>query len=286
VAGGVSDLIYFAKRPTVKKLFPLFDLFINDVFSMSYRSHCSVIGFTEVLPSIAGILMNKEITALDKGLKGHMHPTVFALGGMKADDSVKVIRNVLRRNRADTILTSGVVATIFMMAKSIDIGDTNRKFIEKQKFSDQVSIASKLLEEYPNKIAVPTDVALDKEGERAEVKTNEIPKDLPIADISPETIAHYSGVLGDARVSIFHGLSGIFENKKFGLGTEELLKAATKSIYSIARGGHTLEAIDQLGLESKFSHLSMGGGASITYLSGETLPGIESLMKAAALMQK
>jgi phosphoglycerate kinase len=212
---------------------------------------------------------------------------IFALGGMKADDSVKVIQNILRRGGADKILTSGVVATVFMMAMGIDVGDTNRKFIEEQKFSDQVSIASKLLKKYPDKIVVPMDVALlNKEGERVEVKTNKIPKDLPIADIGHETIDRYSDILKDAHVSVFHGPAGIFEIEKFRLGTIELLKAATKSAYSIAGGGHTVEAIDQLGLEAKFSHVSMGGGASITYLSGETLPGIESLKKAAARMQK
>jgi phosphoglycerate kinase len=122
--------------------------------------------------------------------------------------------------------------------------------------------------------------------ERVEVETDKIPKDLPIADIGHETIDQYSDILKDARVTVFHGPTGIFEIEKFRLGTIELLKAATKSSYSIAGGGHTVEVIDQLGLESKFSHISMGGGASITYLSGETLPGIESLKKAAARMQK
>jgi phosphoglycerate kinase len=154
----------------VEKLAPLFDIFINDAFSVSHRSHCSVIGFTKVLPSIAGLLMDKEITALDKGLEGHEHPMIFALGGMKADDSVKVIHNVLRRGGADKILTSGVVATVFMMAMGIDVGDVNRKFIGEQKFSDQVPIASNLLKEYSDKIVVPMDVALlNKDGERVEV---------------------------------------------------------------------------------------------------------------------
>jgi len=259
---------------------------LKDAFSVSHRSHCSVVGFTGVLPSFAGPLMDKEITALDKGLKGNVHPKIFVLGGLKAEDSVKAIHNILGRNRVDKILTSGVVAMVFMMAKGIDIGDANKKFIERQKLSDQVLIASKLLDDYPNKIAVPTDVALDKNGERVEVKTTEIPKDLLVADLGPDTIDYYSGVLEEARVSIFHGPAGIFENEKFRLGTEELLKAASRSTYSIAGGGHTLEAIDQLGLDSKFSHVSMGGGASITYLSGEILPGIESLMKSAVRMKK
>lgn len=275
-----------AKSHMVKKLAPLFDLFINDAFAVSHRSHCSVVGFTEVLPSIAGILMDKEITALDKGMKGNEHPTVFSLGGTKADDSIKVTKNVLGRGGADKILTSGVVATVFMMAAGIDVGDANRKFVEDQEYLEQIPIAAKLLKEYPGKIAMPVDVALNKNGERVEVAVDKLPTDLPIADIGLETIVNYSKDLKDARVTVTNGPTGIFEQEKFRLGTAELLKAATQSGYSIVGGGHSIAAIDQLGLESKFSHVSMGGGASITYLSGEPLPGIEALKKAALRMRK
>ena len=123
-----------AKSQMVKKLHPLFDLFINDAFSVSHRSQCSVVGFTEVLPSVAGILMDKEITALDKGLKCQEHPAIFVLGGAKANDSVKVISKVLKRGGADKILTTGVVAIVFMMAKGIDVGEVNKKFIEDEKY--------------------------------------------------------------------------------------------------------------------------------------------------------
>jgi phosphoglycerate kinase len=275
-----------AKSHMVKKLAPLFDLFINDAFAVSHRSHCSVVGFTEVLPSVAGILMDKEITALDKGMKGNEHPTVFSLGGTKADDSIKVTKNVLGRGGADKILTSGVVATVFMMAAGIDVGDANRKFVEDQEYLEQIPIAAKLLKEYPGKIAMPVDVALNKNGERVEVAVDTLPTDLPIADIGLETIVNYSKDLKDARVTVTNGPTGIFEQEKFRLGTAELLKAATQSGYSIVGGGHSIAAIDQLGLESKFSHVSMGGGASITYLSGEPLPGIEALKKAALRMRK
>jgi phosphoglycerate kinase len=275
-----------AKSHMVKRLAPLFDLFINDAFAVSHRSHCSVVGFTEVLPSIAGLLMDKEITALDKGLKGDEHPTIYSLGGTKADDSIKVIENVLRRGGADKILTSGVVATVFLMAAGIDVGEANRKFVEDQEYLEQIPIAAKLLAEYPDKIAMPVDVALNKNGERIDVAVSALSNDLPIADIGLETIVDYSKELKDARVTVMNGPAGIFEQEKFKLGTSELLKAASESDYSIAGGGHSVAAIEQLGLESKFSHVSMGGGASITYLSGEPLPGIEALKKAALKVRK
>ncbi len=275
-----------AKSHMVKRLAPLFDLFINDAFAVSHRSHCSVVGFTEILPSIAGLLMDKEIIALDKGLKGDEHPTIYSLGGTKADDSIKVIENVLRRGGADKILTSGVVATVFLMAAGINIGEANRKFVEDQEYLEQIPIAAKLLAEYPDKIAMPVDVALNKNGERIDVAVSAISNDLPIADIGLETIVDYSKELKDARVTVMNGPAGIFEQEKFKLGTSELLKASAESGYSIAGGGHSVAAIEQLGLEPKFSHVSMGGGACITYLSGEPLPGIEALKKYALKVRK
>ena len=275
-----------AKSHMVKRLAPLFDLFINDAFAVSHRSHCSVVGFTEVLPSIAGLLMDKEITALDKGLKGDEHPTIYSLGGTKADDSIKVIENVLRRGGADKILTSVVVATVFLMAAGINVGEANRKFVEDQEYLEQIPVAAKLLAEYPDKIAMPVDVALNKNGERIDVAVSALSNDLPIADIGLETIVDYSKELKDARVTVMNGPAGIFEQEKFKLGTSELLKASAESDYSIAGGGHSVAAIEQLGLESKFSHVSMGGGASITYLSGEPLPGIEALKKYALKVRK
>jgi len=275
-----------AKSHMVKKLAPLFDIFINDAFAVSHRSHCSVVGFTEVLPSIAGLLMDREITALDRGLKGDEHPAVYSLGGTKVDDSIKVIEHVLQRGGADKILTSGVVATVFMMAAGIDVGEANRKFVEDQEYLEQIPLATRLLADYPDKIAIPLDVALNKDGKRVEVSVTAIPKDLPIADIGLETIVDYSKELKDARITVMNGPAGVFEQDKFRLGTSELLKAAAESGYSIAGGGHSVAAIDQLGLESKFSHVSMGGGASITYLSGEPLPGIEALKSSARRMRK
>jgi phosphoglycerate kinase len=225
--------------------------------------------------------MDKEITALDKGLKAHDHPTVFILGGTKVDDSIKVIQNVLNRGGADRVLTSGVVAIVFMMASGLDVGEANRKFIKDQKYLDQISIAAELLKAYPDKIALPKDVALNKNDERIESNVNEIPADLVIADIGAETIAEYSKVLKESKVAVLNGPMGVFENDEFKLGTTELFKAVAESSYSIAGGGHTVAAIEQIGLWSMFSHVSMGGGASVDYLSGSPLPGIEALKKAA-----
>jgi len=270
-----------AKSHMVRRLAPLFDLFINDAFAVSHRSHLSVVGFTEVLPSAAGLLMDKEIESLDKGLHGSERPCVFALGGTKVDDSIKVTKNVLSRDGADAILVSGVVGTVFLMASGVDVGQTNVNFVEGQGYADQVDLARRLLADYPTKIVMPVDVAVDREGDRLDVAVDMIPPDLSIADIGLETIVDFSRRLREANVVVMNGPAGMSEKEKFALGTFETLKAATGAGFSIAGGGHTVAAIEKLGIESKFSHVSMGGGASITYLSGDPLPGIEALKRAA-----
>ena len=275
-----------AKSHMVKQLYPLFDLFVNDAFAVSHRSHLSVVGFTEVLPSAAGRLMEKEIDSLDMGVRGNEHPSIFVLGGTKADDSIKVIQNVFNRGGVDQVLVTGVVATVFQMAAGINVGEKNREFVAGLDYSDQVAIAKDLLDKNPGKIIVPKDVALDKDGERLDVAMEKIPPDLQIADIGLETIVDFSRRIKEAKIVVLNGTAGIFENEKFALGTTEILKAATESGFSIAGGGHTSAAIEELGLEPKFSHVSTGGGASISYLSGDLLPGIEALKKAAARYRK
>lgn len=275
-----------AKSHMVRQLSPLFDLFVNDAFAVSHRSHLSVVGFTEVLPSAAGRLMEKEIDSLDMGVRGNEHPSIFVLGGTKADDSIKVIQNVFRRGGVDQVLVTGVVATVFQMAAGINVGEKNREFVAGLEYSDQVSIAKDLLDKNPGKIVFPQDVALDKDGERLDVVMDKIPSDLQIADIGLETIVDFSKRIKEAKIVVLNGTAGIFEKEKFALGTTEILKAATESGFSIAGGGHTSAAIEELGLEPKFSHVSTGGGASISYLSGDLLPGIEALKKAASRYRK
>ncbi len=275
-----------AKSHMVRQLSPLFDLFVNDAFAVSHRSHLSVVGFTEVLPSAAGRLMEKEIDSLDMGVRGNEHPSIFVLGGTKADDSIKVIQNVFRRGGVDQVLVTGVVATVFQMAAGINVGEKNEEFVEGLDYSEMVPVAKDLLDKNPGKIVLPQDVALDKDGERLDVAMEKIPSDLQIADIGLETIVDFSRKIKEAKIVVLNGTAGIFEKEKFALGTAEILKAATEAGFSIAGGGHTSAAIEELGLEPKFSHVSTGGGASISYLSGDQLPGIEALKRAAARYRK
>ena len=266
----------------VKKLAPLFDLFLNDAFAVSHRSQLSIMGFTEVLPSGAGRVMEKEISSLDRGIKGGECPCIFVLGGAKVDDSLNVTENVLSNGSVDRVLLTGVVANVMLAASGVNIGKVNMDFIESQGYLEQIERGRKLLEKFDGKIGLPIDVALNDNGKRIEVQVDELPSDnFPINDIGLETIVSYSKEIRNAKTVVLNGPAGLSEVDPFALGTHEIIKAAVHSEYSIAGGGHISAEIRNMGYEDRFSHLSTGGGACIDYLAGMVLPGIEALKKAA-----
>jgi phosphoglycerate kinase len=270
-----------ARTHMVKRLAPLCDVFMNDAFSVSHRSHLSVTGFTEVLPSIAGRVMEKEIDSLSRGLSCNERPCVYVLGGTKVDDSIKVTKNVLERGCADRVLVTGVVANVFLAAAGVNIGNANMGFIEKQGYLDQIDIARELLARFKKNIGLPVDVALNKNDERMEEKVPRLNTELPIHDIGIETMVKFSQEISNAKTVVMNGPAGVFEKDAFALGTYELIKAGTMSGFSVVGGGHIAAAAEQLGVSGKFSHVSTGGGACIDFLAGEKLPGIEALKDAA-----
>ncbi len=267
----------------VRKLTPLVDIYLNDAFAVSHRSHLSIMGFTEVLPTGAGRVMEKEITSLDRGIKGGERPCVFVLGGAKVDDSLKVAENVLVNGGADRVLVTGVVANVMLAASGVDIGSVNFDFIESQGYTDQIERAKKVLDKFNGNIGLPIDVAFNNDGERIEANVSELPDgNLPINDIGIETIVAFSEEIKNSKTVVLNGPAGLSEVEPFALGTHEIIKAAIESAYSIAGGGHISAEVRNLGYEDKFSHLSTGGGACIDYLAGVPLPGIEALKTAAA----
>jgi phosphoglycerate kinase len=263
----------------VKRLAPHADMFVNDAFAVSHRSQLSVVGFTSVLQSVAGRLMEKEIKSLSRGLskKG----TVYVLGGIKANDSIDVIENVAARDEVDAILVTGLVANVFLAASGADLGSKNLDFINSIGCTTQIGRARELLTKYGDKIEMPIDLAgasQENHDKRVEIPVSELPTDLSINDIGIETAVSFSEKIKNADTVIMNGPAGIFENDAFALGTQELILAATKSKFSIIGGGHIAAEAYTLGIESKISHISTGGGACIDFLSGRTLPGIEALM--------
>jgi len=265
----------------VKKLSPHVDMFVNDAFAVSHRSHLSVVGFTRSLPSIAGRLMEKEIRSLSRGFSEN--GAVFVLGGIKASDSIDVIENVAARDEVEAILVTGVVANVFLAANDIDLGKKNGELIDSIGCTTQIGQARELLAKYGDKIKIPVDVACadqDDHEKRVELSVSELPTDLPINDIGIETILSFSETIKNAETVIMNGPAGLFEKDAFALGTKELILAATKSKFSIIGGGHIAAEAHNLGIESNISHISTGGGACIDFLSGRKLPGIEALEDA------
>lgn len=269
-----------AKTQLVRKLSSVVEIFLNDAFGTSHRSHASIVGFTPILPSGAGRLMEKEIDALNRALE-RAESAVFVLGGAKVDDSIRVMKNVLERSSADKILVTGVVANVFLAANGVNIGEKNKKFIQDEGYEGEIEKAKQLLSKYSEKILLPVDVALSKNNARVEVSISEIAPEYQICDIGFETIDKFKREIEGAEVVVFNGPAGVNENPDFALATNELLMACTRSKFAVMGGGHTSAAAEKLGIDSKIAHVSTGGGACMDYLAGEKMPGIIALIEAA-----
>lgn len=266
-----------SKTILVRELSPLIDYYINDAFAAAHRSQASLVGFTVNTPSAAGRVMEKELTVIQDALDNVKHPCVFLLGGMKPDDSIDVMENVLSNGTADSILTTGIVGNIVLWASGADIGEVNRKFISSRGYEDMVSKAKELIDKFGDKVKYPIDVACEIDGERVDIDYNQIPNES-IFDIGIKTISYYAKEIRDAEAIFANGPAGVFEDPKFAMGTEDLINAiANSNGFSLIGGGHIAAATAGLGLEDQMSHLSSGGGACISMLAGKKLGAVEAL---------
>jgi phosphoglycerate kinase len=271
-----------AKTEFVQKLAPLADIFVNDAFAAAHRAHVSIIGFTPLLPSASGRIMERELKALGKVLHTPEKPCVYILGGAKADDALRISQYVLENNIADHILTGGIAGHLFLAAKGIDLGKPNMELLEKKDLMGLVPGIKGLMKEYPGKIEVPVDLAVEVEGKRKEISVEELPTNYPIYDIGTKTVQKYADIIGKAKSIVISGPLGVFENKEFMAGTKGVFEAiAASRAFSLVGGGHTVAAVEELGLADKMDYISTAGGALIEFLMGEELPGVAALEKAA-----
>ena len=270
-----------AESLMVKELSPLIDLFVNDAFAAAHRSQVSLVGFTGNTPSAAGRVMENELKILYDALENVEKPCVFVLGGMKADDSIMVMENVLRDKIADTVITSGIVANILLWAADINIQPVNEDFIKSKGYYDMIIKSKELLNEFPSKIIYPKDVALNVDGVRKDVPIDEI-ENYSIFDIGEETIKEYAQIIRNAKTIFANGPAGVFEDSQFSIGTEDIINAiASSDGYSIIGGGHIAAATVNMGYGDRMDHISSGGGACINLLAGKELPAVEALKNAA-----
>jgi phosphoglycerate kinase len=260
-------------------LAPLADFFVQDAFSASHRSHASIVGFSPVLPTIAGKVMEKELKSVERVLK--ISENVFILGGAKADDCFNIMEYFFRNKPEciEKVLACGIVGEIFLAAKGYEIGTPTLKFLEERGLDKLIAQAKKLLEDYGKKIESPKDVAVEENGKRKEIGLEELPTQSLILDIGSKTIERYLEIIRNAKAIVVKGPAGVYEKPGFEIGTKEILKAvADSNVFTLIGGGDTGLAIEKLGIEKeKFSYISLGGGALITCLSGKLMPGIEAL---------
>ena len=266
-----------SKTLLVRHLSPLIDYFVNDAFAAAHRSQASLVGFTVDTPSAAGRVMEKELTVIQDALDNVEHPCVFLLGGMKPEDSIDVMENVLSNGTADSILTTGIVGNIVLWAAGVDIGQAKKDFIASRGDRDMVEKAKELIDRFGDKVKYPIDVACDIDGQRVDIDFKEIPN-KSIFDIGVKTISYYAKEIRDAKYIFANGPAGVFEDPKFSMGTEDLINAmATSKGFTLIGGGHIAAATAGLGLEEHMSHLSSGGGACISMLAGKKLAAVEAL---------
>lgn len=265
----------------VQSLAPLADFFINDAFATAHRSQTSLIGFAEVLPSLAGRVMQQELSSLYGILDNAQQPRVYVLGGIKADDSIEVMANALKTDRADYVLTTGLVANIFLVASGVDLKEYNYNFIVERGYEDYIDVAKDLLKDYSDKIILPVDLGILENDSRVDYDVNEVP-DLPIYDIGLKTIELYKEKIYSAKTLFANGPAGVFEMKEFSKGTEDLVNALSLSDgFSIIGGGHLAAAASNMDLDGEITHISSGGGASINLISGKELPAVKALVDSA-----
>lgn len=266
-----------AKTFLVRKLSPLFDIYVNDAFAAAHRSQPSLVGFPIVLPSAAGKVMEKEVSALAKIFNPEDSPKIFVLGGGKVSDTLKIIEHLSKNRVADRILTGGLVAELFAAAKGINLGKANMQVLESKGLLSLIPRARKLLLSGAP-IEIPVDFITEKQnGEISEEPANNI--NGIIKDIGSTTIEIYSSFIKEAKVITMRGPMGIIEDERFRNGTKSLLKSAFESPgYVIIGGGHMISMVEKgIEINENKVHISTGGGALLLFLAGDKLPALEAL---------
>lgn len=260
-------------RNFAKKLSKIADVYINDAFSSSHRVHASIVGIPEHLPSGAGLLFEKEVRILSKVLENPWQPLVAIIGGAKISTKSKFIKRFLEK--ADHLLIGGKIANTILVVKGICIGRLWP--------SEEIAKEVRKFNLTSTKLHFPID-AIVSPNETGDVYIREsapgkVRKDELLLDIGPETVRIFSKIIQDAKMIIWSGPLGFFENPLFEKGTRDIAEKIVKNhqAFKIAGGGDTIFALAKFGLRDKFDHISTGGGAMLSFLSGEKLPGIEAL---------
>jgi len=257
------------------QLAALAELYVNDAFGSAHRAHASTEGVARELPAVSGLLMEKELEFLGSALADPEHPFVAILGGAKISDKIGVIDNLL--SQVDALLIGGGMANTFLKAEDYDVAES---LVE----DDSLDTAQALIAQAGNKLVLPVDVTVadrfDADAFSQVVPVAAVPPKWRILDIGPRTLELFQERLAGARTVVWNGPMGVFEFPKFAQGTEAVARmlAALPDATTIIGGGDSAAAVKRTGLADKMSHISTGGGASLEFLEGKTLPGVAALM--------
>ena len=260
-----------------KKLASMAEVFVNDAFGTAHRAHSSTTGIASYLPAVSGFLIEKELKFLGNAINNPERPFVAILGGAKVSDKIGVIDSLLEK--VDTLMIGGGMAYTFFKAQGYEVGNSICEM-------DKLDLAKSAMEKAKQKgvkLMLPVDTKIGKEfkadTESKTVKYTEIPADWEGFDIGAETIKMFSDELRNAKTVIWNGPLGLFEFDQFAIGTNEIAKVLSEiDATTIIGGGDSAAAVKKAGLEDKMTHISTGGGASLEFLEGKKLPGIEALM--------
>ena len=256
-----------------RQLASLADVFVNDAFGAAHRAHASTEGVTHYLPAVAGFLMEKELDFLGQVTESPEHPYIAILGGAKISDKIGVIKSLLAK--CDRLLIGGGMANTFFKAMGFEVGDS---LVE----DGAVETSASLLKQAGGTLVLPVDVvvadAFDNDARMRIVAPNEVTAGWRILDIGPKTVATFGSALGGAKTVVWNGPLGVFEMPNFAAGTFAVARLlADLDAIAVIGGGDSAAAVRQAGLVDQMSHVSTGGGASLEFLEGKTLPCVAAL---------
>lgn len=273
-----GDMMMHSEGEVVQKLVPLIDYYVCDAFGASHRSQCSLVGFEPLVPSASGRLMAKEMFALKAIFEHPRRPSVFILGGAKFGDASEMIDHVLGCGMADTVILVGLAGNAYLYARGVDVGEASLKILSEELTPENLQAAKDILAKYGQRVLLPVDVAVERDGKRVSVNIGDMPTAEPALDIGDATAEKFRKVIMSSKTSFMSGPAGMIEKDDFTIGTRILMTAMVDSGgQSVIGGGHTGGAAEKFDLADRFSYVSTGGGALETFLLGEPLPVIEAL---------
>jgi 3-phosphoglycerate kinase len=260
-----------------RSLARLADVFVNDAFGTAHRAHASTVGVADYLPAVAGFLLEKELEFLGKAMADPVRPFAMLVGGAKVSDKIGLLENALEK--VDSLIIGGGMAHTFLKAQGYNVGTSPVE-------DDRLEFARGLIEKAARRgvhLLLPTDAVAAKEfsaeSTHKTVSLTNVPEDWLILDIGPKSVKRFGDELKGCKTVIWNGPMGVFEFAAFRHGTSTIAKLlAGLEATKIIGGGSTAEAIAELGLADKMTHVSTGGGATLEFLEGKTLPGVAALL--------